>query len=204
MWGIWSEFERNKTIVLGIHFPDEASIRSRLIFLSSVSGALVFSFPPRQTRRRQGELEVITIRHHKIVLRGVAHIKLVFWIAFLWELKNFIPQLLKLLFFNIHHAKVLFGDDFELPERPGARLARPRPRLIISGRLTLDTHEARTICRQNSGDTGRDWLRMVTDSASLLSVMSGTCDVRCYRRDLVWDASELYLIVTDRDHSNRI
>ena len=56
---------------------------------------------------------------------------------------------------------------------------------------------ARTICRQNTGDTGRDWLRMVTGCASLLSVMSDTCDVvmwrrwcvECVSRVLVWNAS---------------
>ena len=55
--------------------------------------------PSRQSSPTQGEVKVITIRHHKIVLRGVAHIKLVFWIAFLWKFKHCIPQLLKVFLY---------------------------------------------------------------------------------------------------------
>ena len=75
--------------------------------------------PSRQTRPRKGELKVITIRHHKIVLRGVAHIKLVFWIAFLWKFKHCIPQLLKCFFFGSDSSsasqsvRVSFCDIFE-------------------------------------------------------------------------------------------
>ena len=51
-----------------IFFFHDASIMTCWIFLSSVSDALSCSPPSRQTRPKQGELKVITIRHHKIVL----------------------------------------------------------------------------------------------------------------------------------------
>ena len=100
MWGIWSEFERNKTIVLGIFILNDASINTRWILSQWLLLSHSLMFPPsRQTRPEKGELKVITIRHHKIVLRGVAHIKLVFWIAFLWKFKHCIPQLLKVFLY---------------------------------------------------------------------------------------------------------
>lgn len=89
--------------------------------------------PSRQTRPKKGELKVITIRHHKIVLRGVAHIKLVFWIAFLWKFEHCIPQLLKVFLYwpskslcpcvfgwslwILHSIVIFLTQVFELPSQ---------------------------------------------------------------------------------------
>ena len=149
-------------------------------------------FPPsRQTRPEKGELKVITIRHHKIVLRGVAHIKLVFWIAFLWKLRNCVRIFLNgwncfylYSLFITWFAIVLiemrdgcFVHVFERPEGLGGPVwgwVRPRPRLIIP-RLTADT-EARThFAAKTRAET-----RGAPDGhglSSLLLVMLDTCDV---------------------------
>ena len=136
-------------------------------------------FPPsRQTRPGKGELKVITIRHHKIVLRGVAHIKLVFWIAFLWKLRNCVRIFLNgwncfYLYSLFYHAD---WDCFNWDEGwmfcprfwaawgagwPGVRLGQA-PASAHHTQADCWHRGPDTFCRQNTGrDTG---LRMVTVS----------------------------------------
>ena len=155
-------------------------------------------FPPsRQTRPGKGELKVITIRHHKIVLRGVAHIKLVFWIAFLWKLRNvriflngwncfylYWWLITRIAIVLIEMRDGCFVHVFERPEGLGCPVwgwVRPRPRLIIP-RLTADT-EARTHFAAKTRGSG--WSR---------SLLTPPCDVgHVWGGEVVWCVRDVSL-----------